>query len=627
MWFFDLEADGLLHEATQVWCGVFKNSSTGEVRKFTPDTIGEMIKWLNEKPLHLCGHNIIRFDLPLLKKLHGYEHKGDRTDTLLISKLHQPNRISPPNCPNKKAPHSLEAWGYRVGRGKPEHNDWSQFSEDMLHRCSEDVEITELTYDYLMEEGEGQNWEAAYKLTHKLFEILHKQEEYGWLVDRERLDFNLNLLRKWKNRINTVLQPHLPAICIVEESKTKGEYKWVKKPFLKSGKYSKSVITWHESIGKPIPVSGPFTRVSFRKVSLDKRVELIPYLLSLGWSPKEWNTDSNGLPTSPKLSKDDPFDGLGGSKVGRLIVKYVQCKHRESTIEGYVKSIRPDGRLPSVVSGLATTGRAKHKVVVNVPGGDSFFGKQMRKIFSCKPGYKLIGCDSAGNQNRQLAARVGDEFFTKTLVEGKKEDKTSIHFVNQRAFAERGYDVPYGMCKNLNYGTLFGASNAKLGKMIGGTPDDGEQIRQAILGVAPGFKELVENLTEEWKSNAKVRRNKWGHKEYYNGWITGLDGRPIFIEKEHTLLVYTLQSDEAIHMSVAYCFLYKWLNEKGLKWGDDWAYVNWNHDEYNIECKEELVDTIVPLAEKAIRVAGEFLNIQCPHKGEAAVGNTWWDVH
>ncbi|MGJ8839522.1 hypothetical protein AB9H28_24425, partial [Salmonella enterica subsp. enterica serovar Kentucky] len=88
----------------------------------------------------------------------------------------------------KAGPHSIEAWGYRLGRGKPEHEDWSQFSPEMLHRCSEDVEIQYLTMLELHKEGKANNWTDAYNLTFKLFEILQLQEEYGWLADRTYME-------------------------------------------------------------------------------------------------------------------------------------------------------------------------------------------------------------------------------------------------------------------------------------------------------------------------------------------------------------------------------------------------------------------------------------------------------
>lgn len=77
------------------------------------------------------------------------------------------------------------------------------------------------------------------------------------------------------------------------------------------------------------------------------------------------------------MSKEDPFNGIEG-KLGRLVAKRVQCRHRKSTIEGLMKLVRPDGRIPSVVKTLADTSRAIHAGIVNIPQAKSFFGKQMK---------------------------------------------------------------------------------------------------------------------------------------------------------------------------------------------------------------------------------------------------------
>lgn len=630
MWIGDLEADGLLEEATQVWCGVFKEVETGRLVTFSPfdgeNYIENMLGFLDTVDA-LCFHNGFGYDWPLLDRLYGYRFRGEKVDSLVLSRLHSPNRRLPPHAPKHLGPHSIAAWGYRVGRGKPEHEDWSQFSEEMLHRCVEDVEIGLLTYKALMKEAEPYEWEKGHKLTMRLFEILNKQEQYGWLVDQDYIKHCLSMLSHWISRIDAVLDSHLPLVRIICETKEPGKetYKWVKKPFLKSGKYSASTQAFVDETGNN--VRGPYSRILFRKVNLDSNLETKDFLLKEGWEPKEWNLDDKGNRRSPKLNHKDPFDGVQGG-VGRLAAKRCQCVHRRSLIEGLQKLIREDGRIASRVTGLATTGRAKHSQIVNIPGGGSFFGKQCRKIFTCPKDKVIVGTDSAGCQNRMLAARVGNDFFTKTLLEGKKEDETSIHYVNQRAIRDiGGLEVSYGESKNLNYAFMFGASDKKLGNIIGKDEEAGARVRKAMLEVAPGFSELVEGLKNEWKSNAKVRQNKWGGEEYYNGWIRGLDGRPIFIESEHTILVYMLQSDEAIMMSAAYCFLYKWCEQKGWKWGEDWAYLCWMHDEYQCEVKPEIAEEFSKLAEKAIEYAGKYFNIACPHQGESSIGRNWYDTH
>jgi DNA polymerase I-like protein with 3'-5' exonuclease and polymerase domains len=173
---------------------------------------------------------------------------------------------------------------------------------------------------------------------------------------------------------------------------------------------------------------------------------------------------------------------------------------------------------------------------------------------------------------------------------------------------------------------MFGASDKKLGRMVGGGPDVGARVREALLSVSAGFQKLVENLVAEWRKNAKKRINRWNKVEYYNGWVTGLDGRPIFVESEHAILVYVLQSDEAIMMATAYIWLYKELTAK-YKWGEDFGIVCWYHDEYTVECRKEIAEDIAKISEDCIARAGKFLKIDCPHEGDSSIGKTWFSIH
>src|SRR5690606_18247130 len=111
---------------------------------------------------------------------------------------------------------------------------------------------------------------------------------------------------------------------------------WVTKPFKKDGSYTVITQRWMEDAGYSGTdiVGGPFSRVYIRRIDIDSAMELKDFLLALGWKPAQWNTNSEGVKTSPKLSKEDPFEGIQGS-VGRLIAKRVLCKHRLSVLEGW----------------------------------------------------------------------------------------------------------------------------------------------------------------------------------------------------------------------------------------------------------------------------------------------------
>ena len=152
---FDLEANGLYEEATQIWCIVTKDIDTGTINRFYgvhgKDGIftqeGYLYQGIDflEQADELIGHNIIDYDLRLIKKLcPAFSPAGKVFDTMILSQLLYPDRAGG---------HSLGRYGEELGIPKPEHEDWSQFSPEMLHRCTEDVHINHKVYDKLIEEA------------------------------------------------------------------------------------------------------------------------------------------------------------------------------------------------------------------------------------------------------------------------------------------------------------------------------------------------------------------------------------------------------------------------------------------------------------------------------------------
>lgn len=148
---FDMEGNGLREECSRVWCIVTKDIDTDEIRQFRPDEIDKALAHLKSASL-LIGHNIIGYDIPVFNKLFGWCTLGELFDTLVVSRLLNPDRKVPAGWTGSLKPHSVEAWGMRFGRHKPENEDWSQYTEHMLHRCTEDVEITYLIYQELLRE-------------------------------------------------------------------------------------------------------------------------------------------------------------------------------------------------------------------------------------------------------------------------------------------------------------------------------------------------------------------------------------------------------------------------------------------------------------------------------------------
>lgn len=651
---FDLEANGLLVFATVVHCGVFLDIQTDEEFRFTPNQIPQMIDFMDTCCV-LIGQNVIDYDFPLMEKLHGYKYKGTVVDLLIMSRMLYSNLQVPAQMlqdardakVKASGPHSVQAWGYRLGRGKVHHEDWSTYSEAMMHRCSEDVHIQRMMFDHFNKRCARLGWpRSSFNTTFKLFDILSASERHGWMVDAERIERYIQQLTRWIQRIDRVLEVNLPFTYDVLESKTNGEQNWVRKPFLKSGECSAITVRHFpelegvRSFEDACFVKGPFSRIKFRRISLGSGQEVKKYLLDSGWEPEEWNykkdpdtgkvlLDHAGQPikSSPKISYDEEFRGVNG-KVGRLIARRIVCVQRRSILEGLQEGIRPDGRLPQRITGIAATGRLTHSGIVNIPGTKSFFGKQMRKVFTVPEGYKLVGVDASGCQNRAMAARVNDPAFTEVLLNGDKKKGTHIHQINAKAILDVAKEtVTYDESKTLNYAWMFGASDKKLGSTINKPQDVGARIREALLSVSPGLKSLVESITKEWRATATVSMGQWGRPEFKSGYVRGLDGRPIVIENEHTLLVYMLQSDEAILMQYAVVTLHGWLQSKGWVWGKDYAFVGNIHDEFQAEVINSKVKEYRELAEYSIRYASEQLGMSVPQQGDSAEGLNWYDTH
>lgn len=151
---FDLESNGLYDDpmTDTIHCIVCKDIETNRIMQFTSEYRGFSTETGIDRGIRvlqnaseLIGHNIIDFDLRLLKKIYpSFCPSGKILDTMILSQLLFPDR---------KGGHSLAQYGEELGIEKPKHEDWSVFSPEMLHRCTEDVHINHKVYELLMEES------------------------------------------------------------------------------------------------------------------------------------------------------------------------------------------------------------------------------------------------------------------------------------------------------------------------------------------------------------------------------------------------------------------------------------------------------------------------------------------
>ena len=51
------------------------------------------------------------------------------------------------------------------------------------------------------------------------------------------------------------------------------------------------------------------------------------------------------------------------------------------------------------------------------------------------------------------------------------------------------------------------------------------------------------------------------------------------------------------------------------------------HDEWQIECQEDIAEIVGKTAVKAIKKAGEYYNLRCELEGHYGIGKTWASTH
>jgi len=612
---YDTESDGLREKATKLWCFVCKDVDTGEVYTWehTSETpLREFLEGLGAIEEMIC-HNQIGFDLILLKELAGWEPSKDTliVDTLLLSRLLNPDRKRPTNYKGRGGPHSLDCWGYRCSRWKPEHEEWSKYSKEMLHRCTEDVHINHLTYmSLLAEQGDKGEWDESIALEHSMAKIMTQQEINGVYFNTEQAEKYVEELSAKVQAIDDYLLPSLPH-------KVRQRGATVNDPFTAKGDYSKK---YREDISY---CSGPFTRITIDPFDLGSIASVKAYLLEHGWEPDMWNiSKKTGERASPKL--EGSFRGVSGDLPSK-VKERITLRHRKSQIEGWIKNVRDDHRLTAGANTCGTnTGRMRHQNVVNVPKANSnaegliwntddqkdFFGTQMRSLFCVEPGAdtSMVGHDAAGLELRMLAHYMKDDKYIEEILHG------DIHTYNQEAAGLPTRDL----AKSFIYALNYGAGDEKLGSIAGGGSVLGGKLRRTFLRTLPKLETLLRSVK---RAAAK-------------GYLRGLDGRRVWMRRDssgkvmtHKALNTLLQHSGSILMKKSSIILWEELIPQYPELQKNAKKVIDMHDESQAEILNKYVELYCKLAVQSIVEAGEYYKLRIPMDADTNVGDNWACTH
>lgn len=456
---FDIEADGFIFESTKVWTICLTHVQTGTKLRINPfkdsDAKRKFLDFIfsfGDRP-SIVGHFILGYDCFVLQNILNIKFTvGKDTiegqpiqfiDTLYLSMFLNPDRSG----------HSIESFGEILGlekidyrekaiqlglieRNSPKGAEFMQHHEEMDVYCERDVDVNVRVLDFLKKEWKdvyGSDFQVtdAFKCGQKSFYLMSCQELTGWKFDIQLAEGLSQRIAEMMEEIRAEVEPKLP-LRELKKGEQK-EYTMPAKPFKKDGSYSSAWLKWvekHNGIvdkstgmwtfyGKQYPVAGGLMLDIKLPMEMANQDQMKDWFLEQGWQPSLYNyqKDSNGKPirdqkgkliqTSPKIQEAQKICPnllkLEGDIV-KQVVKWLSLRNRLSVLQGWLSNerLQMDGRIGAGRTGIASTHRQKHKVVVNVPKASEkvLLGKEFRSLWTSEDGFMIAAGDAAALEGR-----------------------------------------------------------------------------------------------------------------------------------------------------------------------------------------------------------------------------------
>jgi len=539
----DIETDSL--QATKIHCIVAKDIETSNVYVWDYKNLDQFRKWADGIDQFIM-HNGISFDAPSLNRLLGTNIKLNQVvDTLILSQLFNPMIDKG---------HSLRAWGDRLGFPKMELENFKTYTEDTLEYCKNDVDLTEHVYKKLLQDGRAFS-EASIKMEHRIRAIIDQQEKNGFALDIRKA---IGLLSRLADEAHD-----LEA--------------WSKVTF------SPNVMELK-------------TKTKYTAFNIGSRQQIAERLMELGWKPKHY-TDKGNIIVSEEI-----LDGINLEEA-RKFSRFFLLQKRTAQIQSWINSYNDTtGRVHGRVLTLRTiTGRMAHynPNMAQVPAIRSPFGKECRDCWTVDNPHThvLVGTDASGLELRCLAHLMNNEEYTNEILNG------DVHTANMKMAGLTNRD----QAKTFIYAFMYGAGAAKIGKIVGGNKEHGQELINKFLTNIPALKR-VRNAVQRAAERGKIR---------------GVDGRHLYIRSPHSALNTLIQGAGASICKDWLINMVQRVSQKGL----DVKLVASVHDEYQFEVAKKDVEQFGTITREAIKDTERNLNFRCPLDSTWKQGSTWAETH
>lgn len=415
----DAESDGLVEEATKIWCmGISWQAKDGSWKVKSTTDYDDMRKILVNPDNTVVCHNIVRFDVPLYEKILGIKVEAAVIDSLGLSWYLYPER--------GQRDHGLAVWGEFFGVPKPKIDDWENLSvEEYCHRVEEDVKInTNLwikQYNYLKKiYPEGKDIVRIIQYLNFKLLCLGYQEQEKILIDVEQCQKNLDYLQGIENEKKELLQKAMPKLPI---RKTITKPKVLHK---KDGSLSVAGARWFELLeenGIPDDFEGELTMVTgYEEPNAGSPTQVKDWLISLGWKPILFEEGRNGKVPQVRdkekmlcksvlalIDVEPAIEHLDGLSV---------VTHRAGYLKGFLERADENGYAVAYAHGFTKTLRLKHaKPFVNLPKPTAPYGEFIRSVIIAPEGQILIGSDvsSLEDKMKQISIHPYDPDYVEDM--------------------------------------------------------------------------------------------------------------------------------------------------------------------------------------------------------------------
>lgn len=499
---FDIECDNLYRDVTKIHC--LSYTPVNELNVTTLYDYQDIIKFLNNAKC-LIGHNIVAYDVPVLKKILGVSITAKLYDTLALSWVLEEDRPK----------HGLESYGADFNLPKLEIDDWQNLTKKQYtQRCERDVEINyklwhqQIKYLKMLYAGDKSNLDRYLQyLTFKMHTAGMAERE-GWYVDLDLITSSIATLEKEQQEKFTQLAEVMP---IVPKYKTKTKPKVMYK---KDGSLSAHGEKWLELVGDK-DVDEYEVLDSMEPPNPNSDIQVKDWLFNLGWEPctykfvKDKKTgDERQIPqvrvkgvltdSVLLLAEKEPavkvLEGLTvvSHRLGFFKSLYENHEEYDTDVLGSTVHVGPLVR--ASVGGLTNTLRFKHSApLANIPGVDSPWGKEIRGSLISRDGMVLCGADlvSLEATTKRHYIYPYDPDYADTLgVPGFDEHLDLALFAGyvtqQQVDDYQDGKDPGGKVKAIrkifkmvNYSSVYGVGAAKLARQSGMSVDEAKKLLAA----------------------------------------------------------------------------------------------------------------------------------------------------